>query len=106
MALSAIEASMPSLDLGQFGALVNLVYQGAKGPAKWPSILEPHAHWVTASKIRTTRVIVRGGFIENAACVIGVSENEVRVLLTQIYAKTGVGSRAQIVEPFHFLLAE
>ena len=53
---------------------------------------------LTPAEVRATEVIVDGGTVQEVASVLGVSENTVRTQLKQIYAKTGVDSRARLVK--------
>ena len=53
---------------------------------------------LTPAEVRATETIVNGGTVQEVAGLLGVSENTVRTQLKQIYAKTGVDSRARLVK--------
>ncbi len=53
---------------------------------------------LTPAEVRATEAIAQGGTVQEVAGVLGLSENTVRTQLKQIYAKTGVDSRARLVK--------
>ena len=44
------EIDMPSADLHEFSALLDLVYQGATDASKWPVILGVLSDWLGSAK--------------------------------------------------------
>lgn len=53
---------------------------------------------LTPAEVRAAEAIVNGGAAEEVASALGVTEHTVRAQLKQIYAKTGVNSRARLVK--------
>ena len=52
----------------------------------------------TPAEVRAAEAIANGGAADEVASALGVTEHTVRAQLRQIYAKTGVDSRARLVK--------
>ena len=78
--------ALPSEELREFSALIDLIYAGATEPARWPAVLERLAHWMGASKsmlYTPTRTPDHGGFV----FTLNIGENFIEQWRTKYHAE-------------------